>query len=676
MTWLSLKQVCELTGWTARHVRRIAERDKWQTQISESRGRNGKPEREYLLTSLPGDAQARFLQKGRSLAVSETAITKQSETLPLFPPSQEIPQSARIALDADDLKEVDRRFAIIAPLVDYREGKNVRSRSIALPNGEKVSNLDDLAQWVAAQHDISKSLVWLWLTRYIKGGRFALAPKIRKDDGKSRFFEAHPAAGIFLQQKFCGEGLNRLHAWEALCREWPKKFGKGEPPSFATARRYLATIPLGVTTLGRQGAEAYTNRVSPHIIRGPVPVMQWWISDHRQHDVFVRNTLFSHLKRDEMYRPWLTAIYDWGSRKLVGFVWSPNPNADTIKTALRAPALEFGFPQHFYWDNGKDYKKVKRQFAEIEIPSQVGDVLRMGGALVTSALPKHPRSKPVESHFVLWSLRFDHIWGVAYAGNKPENCRPECRQAQKQHAEYLCGKRRTSPLPSDAEFVRSAVQWVEEYNSRPLECLNGKSPNEIFDEQFPPERRRPVNPLEVNKLLSDSVERTILAGGCVEIERLRYEPDEQSFAQVGRRLKILRDPYNLGIAAAVDERGHHVGSFQLQQFVSQDPADPLTREKMKAALRRERAAKRAFSDYKEAVAAIAASSGWQSEREALAERAEQLGTGTDGRPALASATPGARRMLPPSAPRQLPSSPFVDDAAARCLRAFFPDKEK
>src|SRR5260221_4380565 len=91
MTRLSLKQVCELTGWTERHVRRVADRDKWQMQISESRGRNGKPEREYLLTSLPADTQALFMQKSSSLGVSETAIARQSETLPLFPASPEIP---------------------------------------------------------------------------------------------------------------------------------------------------------------------------------------------------------------------------------------------------------------------------------------------------------------------------------------------------------------------------------------------------------------------------------------------------------------------------------------------------------------------------------------------------------------------------------------------------------
>src|SRR5574337_527453 len=166
-----------------------------------------------------------------------------------------------------------------------------------------------------------------------------------------------------------------------------------------------------------------------------------------------------------MYRPWLTAIYDWGSRKLVGFTWSPNPNWATICSALRAPALEFGFPRHFYWDNGKDFRKVKRQFADIEIPPQAGDVLRLGGAQVHLTLPKHPRSKPVEAYFVRWSARFDRLFGASYAGNKPENCRPECREAQKRHGDYLKVKRRSSPLPTDAEFIQAAVQWAEEYNS-------------------------------------------------------------------------------------------------------------------------------------------------------------------------------------------------------------------
>jgi len=63
--------------------------------------------------------------------------------------------------------------------------------------------------------------------------------------------------------------------------------------------------------------------------------MEWWISDHRQFDVMVRNTLFAELKPDEPYRVWFTAILDWGSRKIVGWCFAPTPSSRTINSALR-----------------------------------------------------------------------------------------------------------------------------------------------------------------------------------------------------------------------------------------------------------------------------------------------------------------------------------------------------
>jgi hypothetical protein len=51
--WLTLEDVRALTGWTDRHVRRAAVQEAWITRASEVRGRNGKFEREYALSSLP-----------------------------------------------------------------------------------------------------------------------------------------------------------------------------------------------------------------------------------------------------------------------------------------------------------------------------------------------------------------------------------------------------------------------------------------------------------------------------------------------------------------------------------------------------------------------------------------------------------------------------------------------
>ena len=67
---------------------------------------------------------------------------------------------------------------------------------------------------------------------------------------------------------------------------------------------------------------------------------------------------------------------------------------------------------------------------------------------------------------------------------------------------------------------------------------------------------------------------------------------------------------------------------------------------------------------------IASSCGWQSEREALLERAHAR-TGTDGQAQLEEAAPGARRALPP-ARVEVPSSPFVSDAIAK-YRGMFDD---
>lgn len=674
-TWLTIEQVCAATGWHPHHVQRVAGQGKITVERSGAVRANGKPIPKYALTSLPADAQVKYLQgrREREITVRPDAILeKRAETLPLFAAAPEVTREERLELDASDRKKADRRLDIIAPLIDFRRRTN-GSRPMIEAGGRKVANLNDLAEWLSAQHGVSASSIWRWFVAWQNGGYAALAGKVRKDRGKSRVFESSPAAAAFIQQKYCNEGLNAFHAHEALCREWKKVAGALALPSYATVRRYLAGLPAGIKTLTREGAEAYHAKCSPFILRKAPPAMEWWISDHRMHDVFVRNRYFSHLNRDQAYRPWLTAVYDWGSRKIVGFIWAPTPSSATIAAALRAAARPFGFPAHFYWDNGKDFRKVKRDLAAIEPTPAIGDALRLNGAEVTSALPKHPRSKPIEAYFVRWSLRFDRIWGAAYAGNKPENCRPECREAQKKHQEFLAGKRQQSPLPSDAEFFEAGLQWVEEYNSTRLDCLDGRTPNEVFDEQYPVERRRPASQIDLHRLLSARCERTILAGGCVEIDKLRYEPAELSLGalhvRIGEKLTILRDPYNLGEAAAIDERGFFVGDLQLQQFVGQDPGNPLTHEQIKSALRRERALKRAYSQYRESLAMIAGSCGWQTEREALIARARR--TGTDNRELVEQAVPGARLISERSIAQKV-SSPFVDDA----VRDFLAEESK
>ena len=409
-------------------------------------------------------------------------------------------------------------------------------------------------------------------------------------------------------------------------------------------------------TLAHEGKQAYVGKCSPFIQRGPVPVMEWAISDHRRFDVLVRNTLFDHVPAEHLYRPWKTLLYDWGSRKIVGFCFAPTPSSRTINSSNRMAFTQYGFWQNLYWDNGKDYVKSRVLLEEISLSVELQGLLHQQQIGVTSALPKHPRSKPIEAYFTRWSRRFDPLWKPAYVGRAPGVCPEVCREAQKQHAEYLAGKTHQTPMPTDAEFFRAAIQWIEEYNNSPLESLDHRSPNEVFDAAQPPEKRQPVDRRALDLLLSERVTRTVLQGGCVDMDRMRYEPaDNVSLARLdpllGHKVTVLRDSYNLADAVAVEaETMVFLGELRVQQFVAQCPNGHITRDQIQAALRTQRALQRAYQEWLGLLGAISTAHGWKSERQALLDRA----TGTD--PALATAAPGARdprasRALPPAPPQ-------------------------
>ncbi len=662
-TRFTLKQVCALMERSPGHVRRVART--WPTCTSESRGPNGKREREYLLSSLPAEAQAKYADEVRKgLAI----VRAPEQTLPLFASAPALQSPSRIAIPEDLKDQARQRLDAIRPLLDFREQTKSYRSAVVLPDGHTVKNLQQLVEWIAPQHSASAPTIWRWLARFDEGGVAALADRPRKDRGKSRFFEEHPAAAAFLQKKFLRESLSREMAWEALCREWKAIGEKGETPCYETARNFLNALPEPLKVLAREGKQAHWSKCSPSIIRGKVPVMDWWISDHRQFDVLVHNTLFAELPASKAFRLWLTLILDWGSRSIVGFCFAPAPSSRTINSALRLAILGHGMPRNFYWDNGEDYKKVRRDLEAITLSPEAGALLERDRIGVTSALPFHPRSKPIESHFSRWSKRYDVIWREAYLGSKPGNCPESTRLAQKHHADFLKGKRADTPLPSDAEFIVATTRWIEEYNETRLEKLNHRTPNEVMKEQHPARNRQKVNPRLLDVLFWEREKRVVQAGGCVQLDGMRYEPtDESLFAldvRKGQQVMVLRDGYNLGEATAADaETLQFIGELRIQQFVAQCPNGRITRDQINAAMRRERSLRRGYAEYLATLSVVAANQGWKTEREALLERAGVC-TGTEGAAAPLRGVPGAQRVQPRVNARRLLQPAFVSDAVA------------
>ena len=54
---------------------------------------------------------------------------------------------------------------------------------------------------------------------------------------------------------------------------------------------------------------------------------------------------------------------------------------------------DYGFPENLYWDNGEDFKKVRRDLEAITLSPEAGALLSRDNVNVgvTSALPFHPR---------------------------------------------------------------------------------------------------------------------------------------------------------------------------------------------------------------------------------------------------------------------------------------------
>jgi len=592
-TWVSPEQVARLLGVSRRSIFERLRAGEFETRAAAT-SRNGRPRREILLSSLPASAQ--FEYAAQWMGSAATAETPRP----------------------------DRERGIVP---EHLKAK-VEERLRAIEEGPVKSGVPDrtLREW----------------KRRSARGEAALAPKLREDEGVSRRFRDNPRAAAFIQAKYLGEKLSAQLAHDALSREWKTVGDRGGVPSYDAVRKFLRRIPKVTETLARVGKRAAIAQCGPYVIRGRCAAMDCWVADHRVHDVFVYNTLFPEVPPGKAYRMWMTAIVDMGTQKMVGCVWAPTPSSRTICSAIRMGVAQFGFPKSFYCDNGKDFQSVAR-------------FLEANSIAVTSALPFNPRSKPIEAFFTRFSKRFDRMWGAGYCGGQPALRSEACGEAQKQHERYCAGKEEKTLFYPDVLFIDGALQFIEEYNAAPQERLDRKSPNQIFDQQWPPTNRHAVDRRQLDQLFWQRDERTILQGGCVELNKVRYEPTDEGFMRLsliqGKHAMIARDPYNLAAAVAFDlETGEFLGELQVQELVAQTPHGRFSVDGIRAQARRKSKIIKHSRDYLAAVQAIAVANGWKSEPERLLDRALAARTGTDNR--LLAAVPGAGAGdTPPPPPR-------------------------
>jgi transposase InsO family protein len=617
--WLTHSELVTLTSWPERTIRHKAATGELKTRAAESRGRNGKAPREYSVSSLPGEFHAQLMKQ----RLAESALVLASEDHHLVPkfPTQPPPDTdARVLLSTESREQADYRLRVIEKALDFRNHTNGHKPVYRAGNVE-ITKLTDMVDHIAKLFGLAPATVWDWYSRYTKSGYDALADRIRSDKGKSRFFTRHPVSAEFVQDKWLNEKIGITRIMVALKREWPKlrniEFESDELPSYNTVRNYIEAIPKPLTIVSREGHRGYTEKVAPYLLTDydSMSVNDEWVSDHCIHDVWVRNDgFFRGLKEGDALRPWLTAIMDMRSRRILGIAWCATPSSNSISSALHIAISQFGIPKAFYIDNGKDYRSMQSR-----------DVLGRLNIETKHCLPRHPQSKNIERFFGTMHQQFDRLWGNFYAGTSPKTRPESCDEVLRDHKKWEQGKIATSPLPPASQFIQMAAQWFDEYNSFHSHTglgMNGRTPNEVYDAQLPPSARTPIDPVSIREFFWHREKLTVHEGGHVKIFGTQYEPvGPDAFARlfplIRTEINVACDPDNLGEAIALDMDGNVLGAMRSQKLIARGP---VSRDDVRASMRQRRAAEKAVRNYMQGLHQRVADQGFGTELDNLRQR--------------------------------------------------------
>jgi len=269
-------------------------------------------------------------------------------------------------------------------------------------------------------------------------------------------------------------------------------------PSYRDACRFLLFLERkhrGKVIRAREGDDAFDNqcgaftrrdytRIVVDGVERPMRTHDWWCADHHICDTIV--TYKSHL-----IRPWLSAIMDIRSRKIVGYVFSPvPPDSSTVLLAFRHAIYDsdMSIPLVFYIDNGKDFDawfmqgETKWERKHVRVKHNIGafkGVLAQMHVRVVHANPHKGRSKPIEPWFGTYEEQFGKLtW--TYCGRSPAHKPP-----------HLAERISKGEAVNYEEYCASAAAYIQQiyhHNPHGGGGMDGRSPAEVYAACFEQKR--------------------------------------------------------------------------------------------------------------------------------------------------------------------------------------------
>ncbi len=455
--WANADEVTAAAKCSPRNLRRKVRAGEIKWRASGAKAANGRAQREFLANSLPNDVQKKIVLRRAAIARRDAAETSgETSQLSLFQREPVSKDALRIVLpSAKAQAQAEHRLEAIRPLLEYLQLTTPAEREQwCAQNGLSVENANDLARQIASKENRGRSTIWCWAQRFRKDAFPALANRIRKDKGQSRWFAEHRQAAILAAYLYLGDidrkdlkacemphrGQSVAFVHKQICESAESLgIGAGDLPSYETVRLFLSdAISPAMKTLAREGQREYRERMAPYLRRRYDDIFsnQIWIGDQLIHDVEVANDLFDEEPPGAPIRLRMDAFEDYRSRKVVGVTWTRFGSSRSIAASLRRAILQFGPCELIYVDNGRDYKKIahgaQRGFPIETLRSEdLAPIERTGflariGVGVVHCLPRHPQSKGIERCFGTLH-HFDAFWST-YTSGSPAT-RPDATEA-------------------------------------------------------------------------------------------------------------------------------------------------------------------------------------------------------------------------------------------------------
>ncbi|RPH89403.1 MAG: hypothetical protein EHM72_20435, partial [Calditrichaeota bacterium] len=352
--------------------------------------------------------------------------------------------------------------------------------------------------------------------------------------------------------------------------------------------------------LARFGQSAFNRKYGDYVERFMnMPAGAVWVSDHMQADVLVYpdgapaaaredlKNLFAFRAQGKPARPWITVWRDMRTSKWLGWlIHVEPPNTDHIMAAMYNAMTTWGIPRAIYIDNGKDYRS--RDFTGgRRVHRLEADELRIGGMAgalgikTFFALPYNAQSKPVERDFKNWHAWIDRAL-PGYTGSntseKPEKLRNEIASGS---------------IITIHEFNEIAELYIDRIicgQSSKGKALQGRSPNEAFEQEFEGLRAIDADELKLWCMRSSSVQE-LRRNGWRDPDLGWFYYAEWMNGYKGQRVYMRRDPkkYQIGwfFLESTDE---YVGQGILVAPTPGVAETDLEREQLAEALRRKKRA--------------------------------------------------------------------------------------